>query len=75
MHKEVELQIIIKDQKAVEKKLRKTGKFIKTRTQIDKYFVPPYRNFFAQKPEPLEYLRIRYEKGKKSFKLFFFAFW
>jgi len=63
MKKEVELQIIIKNPTEVERKLRKIGKFIKTRKQIDKYFVPPQRDFFAKEP-PIEYLRIRFEKGK-----------
>ena len=63
MKKEVELQIIIKNPAEVERKLRKIGKFVETRKQIDKYFVPLQRDFFKKEP-PIEYLRIRFEKGK-----------
>jgi len=63
MKKEVEIQAIIKNPGEIEKKLRKIGKFIGARRQVDKYFVPPCRDFFAVEP-PLEYLRIRFEKGK-----------
>ena len=61
MHKEVELQIIIKNPTEVERKLRRVGKFAGARKQIDKYFVPPYKDFFAKEP-PIEYLRVRSEK-------------
>lgn len=60
---EIEIQAIIKNPKEAEKRLKKVGKHIKTRKQIDKYFVPPQRNFFAKEP-PIEYLRVRYERGK-----------
>ena len=60
---EIEIQAAIKSPKEVEKKLRKVGRFVKSREQTDKYFVPPQRNFFAKDP-PIEYLRIRQEKGK-----------
>ena len=73
MKKEVELQIIIKNPTEVERKLRKIGKFIKTRKQIDKYFVTPYKDFFAKEP-PIEYLRIRFEKGKNHLNYSFLHF-
>jgi len=73
MHQEVEVQIKIQKPKEVEKKLRKVGKFVKTRKQIDKYFVPPQRNFFAKKP-PIEYLRVRYEKDKNHLNYSFLHF-
>ena len=60
---EIEIQAKIKKPKEVEKKLRRVGKFVKTRKQVDKYFVLPQRNFFAKDP-PIEYLRVRYEKDK-----------
>jgi len=60
---EVEIQAVIKDPKEVERKLRKIGKFVKVRKQIDKYFVPPQRDFFKKDP-PIEYMRVRYEKDK-----------
>jgi len=48
MQQEVEIQVIIKNPKEVERKLRKVGKFIGARKQVDKYFVPPYKDFFAK---------------------------
>lgn len=33
------------------------------REQVDDYFIPPQRNFFAKDP-PIEYLRVRSEKGR-----------
>ena len=60
---EIEIQAVIESPKEVERKLRKVGKFIKTRKQVDKYFVPPQRNFFTKEP-PIEYLRVRCEKDK-----------
>lgn len=61
MNKEIEIQVKIKDPSDVEKKLERVGKFVKTRKQTDKYFVPPQRDFFTKEP-PTEYLRIRQEK-------------
>lgn len=48
MRKEVELQIIIKNPKEVERKLKKVGKFIGLRRQIDIYFVPPPPKFLKE---------------------------
>jgi len=73
MNQEVEIQAIIKNPKEVEKKLRKIGEFIKIRKQVDKYFVPPYRDFFAKEP-PLEYLRVRFEKDKNHLNYSFLHF-
>ena len=73
MKKEVELQIIIKDPAVVERKLRKVGKFVVVQKQIDKYFVPPYKDFFAKEP-PIEYLRVRFEKGKNHLDYSFLHF-
>ena len=60
---EIEIQVKIKSPKDVERKLRKVGKFVKTRKQVDKYFVPVQRNFLA-KEMPIEYLRVRHEKNR-----------
>ncbi|PIQ06664.1 MAG: hypothetical protein COW72_01780, partial [Candidatus Nealsonbacteria bacterium CG18_big_fil_WC_8_21_14_2_50_37_10] len=73
MKQEVELQIIIKDPIKVERKLRKAGKFIGVRRQVDEYFVPPDRDFFKKEP-PLEYLRVRFEKGKNHLNYSFLRF-
>jgi adenylate cyclase class 2 len=60
---EIEIQAKIKNPKEVEAKLKKVGKFIKKREQVDEYFVPRNKNFFAKNP-PIEYLRVRNEKGR-----------
>ena len=73
MKQEVELQLMIKNPIEIEKKLRKIGQYIETRKQIDKYFVPPQRDFFA-KESPREYLRIRFEKGKNHLNYSFLHF-
>jgi len=73
MNKEVEIQMIIKNPKEVEKKLRKFGKFIKNRKQVDKYFIPPHKNYFRTDP-PVEYIRIRYEDGKDHLNYSFIHF-
>lgn len=73
MHQEVELQIIIKNPTAIEKKLRKVGKFVGARKQVDKYFVLPYRDFFVKEP-PIEYLRVRFEKSKNHLNYSFLHF-
>jgi predicted adenylyl cyclase CyaB len=70
---EIEIQAQIKSPADVEKKLKKVGKFIKTRQQKDIYFVTPQRNFFAEKM-PFEYLRVRYEKDKSHFNYSFLHF-
>ena len=70
---EIEIQAIIKNPKEVERKLKKVGKFIKTKKQVDNYFVTPRRNFFAKEP-PIEYLRIRYEKDKNHLNYSFLHF-
>jgi len=45
---EIEIQAKIKSPKDVEKKLRRVGEFVKTRKQVDRYFVPVKRNFLAK---------------------------
>ena len=70
---EIEIQAVIESPKEVERKLRKVGKFIKTRKQVDKYFVPPQRNFFTKEP-PIEYLRVRCEKDKNHLNYSFLHF-
>lgn len=70
---EVEIQVIIKDPAKIEDRLNEVGKFVKSRKQIDKYYVPPHRNFFI-KDMPDEYLRIRYEEGKNHLNYSFLNF-
>ena len=73
MHQEIEIQAKIKRPKETEKKLKRVGKFIKVRKQVDKYFVSGKRNFFSKEP-PIEYLRIRYEKDKNHLNYSFLHF-
>ena len=70
---EVEIQVIIKDIKEAEKRLREVGKFIKSRKQVDEYFITRHRNFFVKNP-PVEYLRVRHEKGKSHLNYSFLHF-
>lgn len=70
---EVEIQVIVKDPDKIEKELNRVGKFVKSRKQIDKYFVPADRNYFDKEP-PDEYLRVRYEDGKNHFNYSFLHF-
>ena len=70
---EVEIQAKIEDAKEAEKKLKEKGKFIGIKKQIDKYFVPPHKDFFSKK-QPIEYLRIRYEKDKNQLMYSFLHF-
>ena len=43
------------------------GKLIKSIKQIDEYYVPCHRDFFARKPYPTEWLRIRTNPDKVIF--------
>ena len=70
---EVEIQVIVKNPEKAEAKLNEVGKFVKSRKQVDKYFVPPYRDFFA-KDMPDEYLRVRYEEDKNHLNYSFLHF-
>ena len=71
---EVEIQVIIKNPEKTEERLNEVGKFVKSRKQVDKYFVPPYRDFFAAKDMPDEYLRVRHEEDKNHLNYSFLHF-
>ena len=73
MNQEVEIQAIIKNPKEVEKKIKKVGKYVKTRKQVDKYFIPPHKDYFKKEP-PVEYIRVRYEKDKNHLNYSFVRF-
>ncbi len=59
MNIEVEIKIEINNFEEIKKKVSKLGKLIKSIEQVDEYYVPCHRDFFAQKPHPTEWLRIR----------------
>lgn len=67
MNIEVEIKIKIKDFKKIRDKLQNYGKLSKSIKQIDEYYVPYHRDFFAQKPFPIEWLRIRTNPDKTIF--------
>jgi adenylate cyclase class 2 len=71
---EVEIQVIIKNPEKVKARLNEVGKFVKSREQVDKYFVTPQRDFFAAKDIPDEYLRVRHEKDRNHINYSFLHF-
>jgi adenylate cyclase class 2 len=67
MNIEVEIKIEISDIGQIREKVAKMGKLIKSINQIDDYYIPCHRDFFAQKPFPVEWLRIRQNPDKAIF--------
>ncbi|MFH1656697.1 MAG: class IV adenylate cyclase [Candidatus Nealsonbacteria bacterium] len=59
MNVEVEIKVKINEFDKVKKILPKFCKFVKLIKQIDEYYVPCHRDYFAHKPCPNEWLRIR----------------
>lgn len=64
MNIEVEIKVKVDNLGEIKNKVSKIGKLIKAIKQIDEYYVPAHKNFFAQKPHPTEYLRIRTNPDK-----------
>lgn len=54
MNVEVEIKIKIKGFKKIKDNLQNYGTLSKSIKQIDEYYIPYHRNFFAQKPFPIE---------------------
>ncbi|MEI8174541.1 MAG: class IV adenylate cyclase [bacterium] len=67
MNIEVEVKIKIDNFKEIKKKVSAIGKLKKNIKQIDDYYIPYQRDFFAQKPHPTEWLRIRTNPDKIVF--------
>lgn len=59
MNIEVEIKVKIENFKEIKARLAKRGKIIKSIKQVDEYYTPVHRDFFAQRPHPTEWLRIR----------------
>jgi adenylate cyclase, class 2 len=59
MNIEVEIKVKINNFEEIKKKVSSLGKLVKSIKQIDNYYVPFHRDFFAKKPHPDEWLRIR----------------
>ena len=54
MNIEVEIKIEINNFENIKAKVAAIGKLVKSIRQIDDYFIPSHRDFFAQKPCPTE---------------------
>jgi adenylate cyclase class 2 len=67
MNVEVEIKLKVDSLEEVRRNLPSCGKLIKSINQIDEYFIPCQRDFFARKPEPVEWLRIRTNPDKVVF--------
>jgi adenylate cyclase, class 2 len=67
MNIEVEIKIKIDNFEEIKKKVSSLGKLVKSIKQIDDYYVPSHRDFFAHKPQPIEHLRIRTNLDKVVF--------
>ena len=67
MNIEVEVKVKANNFPEIKKNVSKIGKLIKSIKQIDEYYVPCHRDFFAKKPKPTEWLRIRTNPDKVIF--------
>ncbi len=67
MNVEIEIKVKVDNFGEIKKKLPEYGKLIKSIKQIDEYYVPCHRDFFARKPHPVEWLRIRTNPDKTIF--------
>ena len=67
MNIEIEIKVKIDNFEEIKKKVSSLGKLIKSIVQIDEYYVPCQRDFFANKPQPIEHLRIRTNPDKSVF--------
>jgi adenylate cyclase class 2 len=67
MNIEVEIKIEIDNFEEIKAKVATIGKLIKSIHQVDDYFIPNHRDFFARKPCPIEWMRIRTNPDKVIF--------
>lgn len=67
MNIEVEIKIEVNNLKEIRKNVAVEGKLVKSIKQVDDYYVPCQRDFFAQKPHPVEWLRVRTNPDKTIF--------
>lgn len=67
MNIEVEIKVKVDNLEEIKENVSKTGKLVKAIKQIDDYYVPVHRDFFALKPHPVEFLRIRTNPDKVVF--------
>ncbi len=67
MNIEVEIKVKMDSIDTPKSNLLERGELVKKIEQIDEYYVPCHRDFFAQKPFPVEWLRIRKNPDKTLF--------
>jgi predicted adenylyl cyclase CyaB len=67
MNVEIEIKAKVDNPKEIREKVSRIGKLIKSIKQIDDYYIPLQRDFFANKPQPIEHLRIRTNPDKTVF--------
>jgi len=67
MNIEVEIKVKTDRLDELKIKLSKVGRLVKSIRQIDEYYIPCQRDFFARKPYPIEWLRIRTNPDKVIF--------
>ena len=67
MNVEIEIKVKIENFEEIKAKVAAAGKLIKSIKQVDEYYIPFHRDFFAQKPHPTEWLRIRTNPDKVIF--------
>jgi len=67
MNIEVEVKVKVDNPEEVKRKVSSQGKLIKAIRQVDDYYIPSHRDFFNQKPQPVEWLRIRTNPDKVIF--------
>jgi len=67
MNIEVEIKVKVDNLEEIKNKVSAMGKLIKSIKQVDDYYIPCHRDFFNQKPHPVEWLRIRTNPDKVIF--------
>ena len=67
MNIEVEIKVKIDNFEEIKSKVAKISKLIKSIKQIDDYYTPYHRDFYAKRPHPTEWLRIRTNPDKVIF--------
>lgn len=67
MNIEVEIKVKADNLEEIKEKVSKIGKLVKSIQQVDEYYVPVQRDFFAHKPQPIEHLRVRTNPDKTVF--------
>lgn len=69
MNIEIEIKVMVEKAEfdRVKNKLPAFGSFRIAVNQIDEYYNPPHKDFFAVKPQPVEWLRIRTNDEKNIF--------